>query len=191
MNEELQVLDGVVFETHLRFVPQWGAAADRASREQLLESTLHVLEAVNALEEPMPERRLEDAPWHADFVRIDRRLNLLVVMVARLLARDEGEGVVLPVRLHSEGMAWRMPQEQNSAEIGMRLVCLVYLPSFPTLPVALPAEFAGPMPGKQGWVFARFDGLTDVVAEQLDRLIFRHHRRHVAGQRQSSGHSSD
>jgi hypothetical protein len=29
----------------------------------------------------------------------------------------------------------------------------------------------------------RFTGLTDAVVEQLDKLIFRHHRRLVAGAR--------
>lgn len=176
-------LEGVRLEASLRFVAQWGAAPDRASREQVLQSTLQVLEAVNAMEEPLPERRIEDAPWHADIVRIDRRLNLLLAMVARLLAREESVDHPQPVRIHSDGISWRDAGDEGRGTTAMPLVCLVYLPAFPSLPVALPAEFRGQVPGDPSWVYARFLDMNDAVSEQLDRLIFRHHRRSVAGQR--------
>lgn len=176
-------VEGVRLEANLRFVAQWGAAPDRASREQVLQSTLQVLEAVNAMEEPLPERRIEDAPWHADIVRIDRRLNLLLAMMARLLAREESFDPPQPVCIHSEGISWRADGAAGNGRIGMPLVCLVYLPAFPSLPVALPTEFRGPVDADPAWVYARFLEMNDAVSEQLDRLIFRHHRRSVAGQR--------
>jgi hypothetical protein len=60
----------------------------------------------------------------------------------------------------------------------------VYVNAALPQPVRIPCVVAGErMQDDLRAVQMRFSGLSDAVVEQLDKLIFRHHRRLVAGAR--------
>lgn len=177
---DLSPPEGIAYEDHLPLVIRDRVESGGPPVE--LASTQHVLETVNAIEEPVSERR-EESPWSPELVRLDRRINLLVEMVARLLARDATLPPVISVRLYSNALAWRPEEASFRAEVGTPLTFLLYLPSFPALPIALPAVFGGVLPTDPDWSYARLVGVGEAITEQLDHLIFRRHRRMVAGQR--------
>jgi hypothetical protein len=63
-------------------------------------------------------------------------------------------------------------------------VCVrLHLDACPGLPLVLPAKVRRRL--DDGHAFLAFQPVSDVLAEALERLVFRHHRRRIAGTRQS------
>jgi hypothetical protein len=108
-------------------------------------------------------------------------MNILLRLTAELTVRSSGLPAPQRVRLTSRALEWFGEQ---TPPVGATGLLAVYINSSLPQPVKIPCAVAGERL-QDGLRVAqmRFSGLSDAVVEQLEKLIFRHHRRLVAGAR--------
>ena len=121
----------------------------------------------------------EDAAIIADLHRLEFKVDVLLRLVAQLLARNEVLPPTLPVCLYAGGMEWRAAAADPAAGSAVR-VRLYINPAFPQ-----PLEFVGVacLPRRDGdrlWSRIAWHGVAPAVTDLLEKLIFRHHRRQIA-----------
>jgi len=113
--------------------------------------------------------------------RVEFKVNVLIQLVARVLKQSSALPPVRSFRLNAHGLEWLLDGEQ--AMPGFGLVSLHVSRHFPQ-PLLLPGRILGQHKDAEGtWLRFAFEGLTPSVVELLERLVFRHHRRLVAGTR--------
>lgn len=149
-------------------------AASIASRN------LRTLLACAALEEHgQHDKQADDSPHSADIQRIDLKVNLLLDMVGALLAASQSRPAAVPARFNPHGIVWEGAEAPPPA--GAYGLVEIHLKDCLAQPLALAGTVAdGPL---DRHVHVRFDAIQDQVADQLERLVFRRHRRQVAGGR--------
>lgn len=131
---------------------------------------------------PHQEKKSEEDPELAeDLQRLEFKVNVLIQLVARLLNRNESLPAVRGIRFHAQGLEWRVDDEEVQPGVGLvRVHVSRYFPQ----PLVLPGRIVGVHEDGEGrWVRFEFDGLSPLVTDLLERMIFRHHRRLVAGTR--------
>ncbi len=167
----------------------WRVAKQQVSevyRRGLSESNAKLLQACAALEEHGPTEKADDrSPFHADLVRLDLKMNLLLDMVGQLLIANRPRPPAMPVRFNALGAVWQ--QTQNLPIIGSYGVLEMYLRECMFEPIRLAGQVAGV--SEQGRIKVKFDNPGELVAELIEKLAFRRHRRQVAGAR-SGGRES-
>jgi hypothetical protein len=175
--------DGLIFEEALPVVwtpapPPEGLALARlnADNHQLLgaEASLDEVRVHEALKDESPALIQE-------LQRLEYKVNILLRLTAELALRNSGLPPAQRVRMTSHALEWFAAQ---APAVGTSGLLAVYInPALPQ-PVKLSCVVAGErIHESQRIVQLRFSGLSDAVVEQLDKLIFRHHRRLVAGAR--------
>ena len=175
------------FEQRLACEDSWHADAQplawpvpESLAQRLAERNAATLATVSALEERRAENTDDDNPVMQELQRLDAKLNALIGMFNRLaLPADQLPprqalrfnviGAVVPASLlpSGEGMLLRMHFE-----------------ACPSLPLELPARIERRFDDARA--FVAFVELGDGVAASLERFVFRHHRRKVAGARQAA-----
>jgi hypothetical protein len=163
----------------VRWVPH-PQAVDEVTAQHLAERNVRVLQACDALEEYGRENKSDDeSPHSADLMRLDFKLNLLLDLAGQLLANSHSRVSPKQIRLNSMGATWKtdeappLPGSHGILEVGIRDIVVQ--------PLNLPAEaiaFAAP-----GEARVRFTLLGEVVADHIERLVFRRHRRKIADTR--------
>lgn len=145
-----------------------------ADNAQVLLADLSLSESRRAGEAPD-----DDQPWLADLERIEYKLNVLLGLVARLLAQQDALPALRRVRLFADGLEWLAGAAAIALEV--RGVAVVYVnPAFPQ-PLFLPGVIVGQRSDADGdWSQLRFEGLSGQVVDLLERMIFRRHRRQIA-----------
>jgi len=139
---------------------------------------LRVLQAIAALEEHTPvEKPDENSPHHADIVRLDMKLNLLLDMVGQLLAASRPLPRATPIRFNALGAVWQ--GQSPFPEMGNQGVLEIYLRDGVADPLRLFGRIASVAP--DGRIKARFVPPGEHIANLLEKLAFRKHRRQVAG----------
>ena len=175
--------DGLIFEEQLPLAwvagpPAQGLSLARlnADNHQLLgaEATLEEVRVAEALKEESP------ALVH-ELQRLEYKLNILLRLTAELAARSGPLPPAHPTRLGSHGLEWF---GEAAPPVGSTGLLHVYInPALPQ-PLKIPCTVTGErMQDGQRVAQLRFEDLSDVVVEMLDKLIFRHHRRLIAGAR--------
>jgi Atypical PilZ domain, cyclic di-GMP receptor len=179
--------DGLVYEETMPV--SWapgplaeGLAALRlnADNHQLLgsESSLDEVRVAEALKDESP------ALLH-ELQRLEFKINILLRLTADLAARQTG-GVpnAERVRIASHAMEWF---GDHTPRVGTTGVVSLYInPALPQpLKISASVESETRLDG-QHVAQLRFVAVSDAVTQLLDKLIFRHHRRLVAGARGSS-----
>jgi hypothetical protein len=156
-------------------------SADRDMAAGFSERNLQVLQAWDAMEEHGPiDKPDESAPYAADIMRLDLKINLLLDMVGQILAANRPRPPAVSVRFNALGGMWRgiapLPEagEQGVAEI--------YLHDALAHPLRLPGRVTNVTP--DGHVKVRFAPVGEAVADLIEKLAFRRHRRQIAGTRQ-------
>jgi hypothetical protein len=121
-----------------------------------------------------------DANRQSDLERLESKVDVLLGMMARLAAADHSPGAPRRVRLFARGLEWESSGRPPPAGTPAT-VCLQVNPAF-RQQLMLPGTVAGVRSGADGdWVQFRFEGVGERVTGMLERLIFRRHRRQVAG----------
>jgi hypothetical protein len=112
--------------------------------------------------------------------RLEYKVNILLRLTAELAVRSSGLPPADRVRLTSHALEWF----GHTPAVGATGMLAVYInPALPQ-PLKIPSVVAGERSVDEMRVAQlRFMGLSDAVVEMLDKLIFRHHRRLVAGAR--------
>jgi len=165
---------------------RWRAATAPVSdtfRRSCMDGNLKILQAAAALEDHgQPEKNKPDdhLQYHADIVRLDMKINLLLEMVGQLLAAHQPRPESMSIRFNKVGAVW---SHQGTPPIANSNGLLeVYLKECVAEPLRLLGRIASV--GQDGRVKMQFDPVGQSVADLLEKLAFRRHRRQVAGVRQ-------
>jgi hypothetical protein len=156
-------------------------AVDAETAAAYSERNMRLLQAREALDQLGPsENADEDSAHAADLMRLELKVNLLLELVGQLLATNRPRPAAVPVRFNSLGAVWRssapLPQAGAQGQVE------IYLHDCLAEPLKLPGRIANVTP--DGHVKARFSPVGEGVADLLEKLAFRRHRRLVAGSRQ-------
>jgi hypothetical protein len=139
---------------------------------------LRVLQALSALEEHgQVEKPDESAPHHADIVRLDLKMNLLLDMVGQLLVASHPRPKTTAIRFNALGGVWQ--GHAPFPEMGNQGVLEVYLRDCIAEPLRLVGRIASI--GPDGRIKARFIHPGENIADLIEKLAFRKHRRQIAG----------
>ena len=146
----------------------------------LADRNLQVLQAWDAMEEHGPvEKPDENTPYAADLMRLERKMNVLLDLVGQILAANRPRPIPAAVRFNALGAAWR--GAPPLPEAGAQGVLEVYLHDCIAQPLRLAGRVTNVTP--DGNVKARFVPLGEAVADLIEKMAFRRHRRQIAGTR--------
>jgi hypothetical protein len=113
--------------------------------------------------------------------RLEYKVNILLRLTAELALRNNGLPPPQRVRLTSRALEWF---GEHRPAVGSTGLLVVYINSALPQPVKIPCVVVGERTQEAACaVQMRYSGMSDAVVEQIDKLIFRHHRRLVAGAR--------
>jgi Atypical PilZ domain, cyclic di-GMP receptor len=153
-------------------------AVDAAVAASFTERNVRLLQALAAIE----DHGVSDKPDESmpDLTRLDFKINLLLDLVGQLVAANRPRPPSVAIRFNSQGAIWRAPAPLPQA--GRQGMVEIQLRDF----LAEPLRLIGTLTtvSAEGEVTARFAPVGPPLADLLERLIFRHHRRQVAGNRQ-------
>jgi len=154
---------------------------DPSMAAALQERNLRLLQACAAIEEHAGiEKQDETSPNAADLMRIDLKVNLILDLVGHLVAASQQRPEAREVRFNAQGAEWTMPGTQPAS--GSQGVLDLYIRDCLPQPLSLPAQIIGVAP--RGWVKGKFLAPGEQVANLIEKLAFRRHRRRIAGARQ-------
>ena len=129
-----------------------------------------------------PDPADENAAILAELHRLEFKVDVLLQLVAQILARNAALPPASPVSLYARGMEW--PASSTDPVAGSAVHVRLYInPAFPQ-----PLEFMGVaclprLEGNRTWSRIMWQGVAPAVTDLLEKLIFRHHRRQIAGSR--------
>jgi hypothetical protein len=178
--------DGLIFEEMLPVAFSPGALAEGMVLARLNADNHQLLGAESSLDEVRVHEALKDespALLH-ELQRLEYKVNILLRLTAELAMRASGLPPAARVRMTSSALEWFA---EAPPAIGTTGLLAVYInPALPQ-PVKIPCVVAGHRAVDKFQVTQmRFVGLSDAVVEMLTKLIFRHHRRLVAGAKLAS-----
>jgi hypothetical protein len=175
--------DGLIFEDTMPLAWTPGPLAEDLSLARLNADNHQLLAADSTLDEVRVHDALKDespALVH-ELQRLDYKLNILLRLTADLAMRQNGLPQPRLVRLSSEGLEWVGDDAPTTGSTGL---LMLYVNSTLPQPLKLPARVAGEAFHKGVRAAQlRFAGLSAPVVDLIQKLIFRHHRRLVAGSR--------
>ncbi|MBS0580721.1 MAG: PilZ domain-containing protein [Proteobacteria bacterium] len=158
------------------------APVDAETASVLAERNVRLLQAREAMDQLGPvESTDEDSPHAAALIRLELKVNLVLDLVGQILASNHPRPAAVPIRFNSLGATWRSPGTPLPEAGGVGLV-EIYLHECLAEPLKLAARIASVTP--DGHIKARFAPVGETVADLLEKLAFRRHRRLVAGSRQ-------
>lgn len=175
--------DGLIFEEALPVLWTAGPLAEGLALARLNSDNHQLLGAESSLDEVRVHEALKDespALVH-ELQRLEFKVNILLRLTAELALRNSGLPPPQRVRLTPRALEWF--GEQTPA-VGSTGLLAVYINAALPQPVKIPCVVAGErLHDNLRAAQMRFSGLSEAVVEQLEKLIFRHHRRLVAGAR--------
>jgi hypothetical protein len=175
--------DGLIYEDAMPLVWTAGPLAEGTVLARLNAENHQLLGAESSLDEVRVQDALKDESpaLVQELQRLEYKVNILLRLTAELALRSSGLPPAQRVRMTSRALEWFADAVPARGSTGL---LAVYINSALPQPVRIPCEVAGErMQDNLRVSQLRFRGLSDAVVEQLDKLIFRHHRRLVAGAR--------
>ncbi|HWK54170.1 MAG TPA: PilZ domain-containing protein [Hyphomicrobiales bacterium] len=113
--------------------------------------------------------------------RQDLKLNLILDLLSTLLQQQQLRPAPVELRFSTDNLSLR-----EDVSLAPESPCLVSLYLDPRLPRPLQLAGVASEPPAPGWTRVHLKGLGQAVADNLDKFIFRHHRRQVAAQQKRS-----
>ena len=183
--DTIVIYDKLAYEDLLpiRWRPEPAAPSD-VQAAHFAERNVRVLQACDALEEhgQLDKKKADDdSPHSADLMRLDFKLNVLLDLVGQLLAQTQPRPEPTQIRFNAMGASWKSGENLSTGSHG---VLELTLRDVIVQPLMLPAEIV--TGADAGFVRARFLALGESVADHIEKLVFRRHRRKIAGARQLS-----
>jgi hypothetical protein len=163
----------------VRWRPEAAAPAE-VQAVSLAERNLRVLQACDALEEhgKLEKKLDDDSPHSADLMRLDFKLNLLLELAGQLLAQTQPRPQTTQIRFNAMGAMWKTGETLPGNSFGLLEITLR---DIIVQPLHLPAQIVAG--ADAGFARARFVALGETVADHIEKLVFRRHRRKIAGAR--------
>lgn len=175
--------DGLVFEDALPVGWTAGPLPEGLALARLNADDQQLLVAESTLDDVRMHEALKDesAALVHELQRLEYKLNILLRLTAELVLRNAA--LPIPQRLRSTSSALEWFGEDAPAVGAIGVLHLYINPALPQ-PVKIPCRVVSErFEATARAAQIRYVGLSEAVVEQLDRLIFRHHRRLVAGAR--------
>jgi hypothetical protein len=159
-------------------------APDRALSVQ--QANERLLRHLAAIEEHRIEPADEGHPQiMQDLARLDLKVNLLLDMVGQLLSRQMVLPDPAPIKLGADRLQWT--SRQSPPRPGDRLMVELYLnPRYPNPLTLLGTVEKVSQEGRGHVIEMVYGDVGEVVKDGLEKMIFRHHRRHIAQSRRPS-----
>ena len=176
--------EGLIFEDSLPMVWVPGDLVQGTELARLNADNQQLLGAESSLEEARLHEALKDesAAMVHELQRLEFKLNIVLRLISELSLRQNALPAPQRIRLSSCGLEWFLPvAEQATGSSGA-----LHLYINPALPQALKLQckVAGERLEKSVRVRQfRFVAISEPVVALIDKLIFRHHRRLIAGSR--------
>ena len=151
---------------------------DAAVAAGFAERNVRLLQALAAIEDHgVTDKPDESAP---DLTRLDFKINLLLDLVGQLVVANRPRPAPTHIRFNAQGAIWHALAPLPP--VGAAGIVEIHLRDF----LAEPLRLVGTLTNvtQEGEVTVRFSPVGEPLADLLERLIFRHHRRQVAGIRQ-------
>src|ERR1700737_2437134 len=147
------------------------------------ERNLRLLQAWDAMEEhvPVEKQKSEDAPYAAEIMRLDLKVNLLLDLVGQLLAANRPRPPASPVRFNALGAMWHATKGGTLPEAGEQGIAEIYLRDCMAEPLRLAGRVTSVTP--DGHIKVKFLPMGEAVSDLIEKLAFRRHRRQIAGAR--------
>ena len=173
--------DGLIFEELLPVAWTPGVLAEGLQLARFNADNHQLLGAESSLDDVRVHEALKDespALLH-ELQRLEYKVNILLRLTAELALRSSGLPAAEKIRMTSRALEWFGDHSTQADETGL---LSVYINSALPQPLKIPAVVTGQRTadGARATQF-RFVGLSDAVVDLLEKLIFRHHRRLVAG----------
>lgn len=175
--------DGLVFEDTLPLAWSPGLLVEGSELARLNADNHQLLGAVYSLEEARVTEALKDespALLH-ELQRLEFKLNILLRLTAEMSLRHSALPQPRKIRLAARGLEWLGADAPAVGTSG-----LLHLYINPAVPQPLKLTCAVVSERQVDSVRAaqlRFHGVSELVVELIDKFIFRHHRRLIAGSR--------
>lgn len=152
---------------------------DAAQRASMAEHNMRLLLASSALEEHGQIDKTEDSAGHsADLMRMEQKVNLLLDVMGYLLAASQSRPEPSPIRLNALCAVWEAGLATPA--VGSTGVLQIYLRECLVQPLQLTARVTDVNDGQTQLEFLL---MPDSIAAHLEKLVFRRHRRQIAGAR--------
>lgn len=176
--------DGLIFEESLPIAFATGPALSPGSLTRLNADNHQLLAAEASLDDMRIHEALKDesqALLH-ELQRLEFKLNVLLRLTADLARRNNSLPAARWVRFSATGLEW---SGADAPAVGSSGVLDLYInPTLPQplkLPVSVVGDVKNPLHGDAAQM--QFTGLSAPVVDLIEKLIFRHHRRLIAGSR--------
>jgi len=176
--------DGLIFEELLPL--EWfpGALPEGLELARMNADNHQLLGAESTLEEVRVSEAVskeESSALVHELQRLEYKLNVLLRLTADLVAQAKQLSAPQRVRLSARGLEWFDAPEVMRGDVGL---LHIYINRTLPQPLKIPCVVAGER-SQEGTRVAQllFRELSDAVIDMLEKLIFRHHRRLVAGAR--------
>lgn len=178
--------DGLVYEELLPVAWTPGSLVEGLVLARLNVDNQQLLAAEASLGEVRVNEALKDespALLH-ELQRLEFKINILLRLTAEIAVRGSALPQAARVRLSSHALEWHGERAPAAGATGMlALYVNPALPQAVQIPCIVQRQLnVDGVPVSQ----LRFQGLSEAVVELLDKLIFRHHRRLIAGARHTS-----
>lgn len=177
--------DGLIFEEHLPLSWRSGPLPQGLVLGRLNADNQQLLGAEASLDEVRVHEALKDespALLH-ELQRLEFKLNVLLRLTAELAKRTSEMPPSRHIKLASGGLEWI---GEGAPTVGASGVLDLYINTTLPQPLRLPATVVGSrVDGEASTSQLQFSGLSEPVVDLVEKLIFRHHRRLVAGSRLS------
>lgn len=156
------------------------APPEPAHQAVLNERNLRVLQVCSTIEEQGAVDKGDDAGMQsADILRIEAKLNLLLDLMGQLLAAQNPRPPATLLRFNALGAQWHPDTPLQPGQLGLLEIWLRDSLPQPLTLVARVTTIAA-----DGSITASFAPPGDAIADLIEKLAFRRHRRQVAGSRQ-------
>jgi hypothetical protein len=144
------------------------------------ERSVRVLQACAAIEEAGATDKVDDnSPHAADILRLDLKINLLLDLVGQILVMNRPRPPAVPIRFNALGAVWK--GNSPLPEAGSTGVAEIYLRDCVAEPLRLIGRIANVTP--DGQIKARFTPPGETIADLIEKISFRRHRRKIAESR--------
>ncbi|QWT20573.1 PilZ domain-containing protein [Bacillus sp. NP157] len=165
----------VAWDARFHATLEAGERLSPAALASINDRNASVLVAVAALMDRRIDTGEDDNALGQEVARLDAKLNVLMEIVNRLLLPQSALPPRLAVRFNALGAA--LPWDVLPP-VGQPVLLKIHFDACRALPLELPGiRESGPSDGKG---FVAFEGLSESVRDELERLVFRQHRRQVA-----------
>ncbi len=156
-----------------------GDAFPESNYTRISEHNEHVLRCVNLLGEQLKEKIEDESETDQALLRLEAKVNLLLDLVSNLEQRARQVPSLTEIRLAATGVEWLC--RESAPAPGESIWVNIYLDNRVPEAMKIAAKVLAVTEEAKGRVVsAMFESMGGTVQDQMEKMIFRHHRRMIA-----------